>query len=406
MVKCTDMKRRLVIFVSIPTVERAERLKFEGVLAYAHEKTGTEWHIQPDPGGLLPSIAKDPRRFNIDGIIAYVTDEKNRKDLSSTSCPTVLIEDLNEPEHPIVGKNVLTLVCDHFAEGKAAATHFLDLRFSNFAYVGPTRPTAWADIRLRGFANTLSANGFPCSIYPKPSGSLRDNFALEIDRLAFWLKGLPKPCALLACRDTRARQCLYAAESIGIPVPESLAILGVDDDEITCTTVNPHLSSVSTSDRTIGYAAGRLLKQLILKRGRGRIVRAGHPHVVARQSTDTTAISDRIVSEVIRFAKSHLQDDLTTEALARHVCYTKASLQRRFHDTLGISLSEEIRRLRLSKACAMLLETTKSVEDIAQECGFAGTSHLCKLMRESIGRTPFVFRKERCEAVSPTGLLE
>lgn len=387
------MKSRTSIFVSIPTVERAERLKFEGVLAYAHEKTGPEWQIQADPGGLLTDIVKDPRRFNIDGIIAYVTDDKTRSVLSRSKCPTVLIEDLNEPGHPIAGKNILTLICDHFAEGKAAATHFLNLRFSNFAYVGPTHPTPWADIRQHGFSETVAAKGFGCAVYPRPSKAARDNFALEIEHMATWFKTLPKPCAVFAYRDTRARQCLYAAKTIGIPVPESLAILGIDNDEITCTTTRPALSSVATADRTIGYDAGRLLNRLILKRGCGRVIRTSHQHVVARQSTDITAISDRIVATSIQFAKSHLQDDLTAEAIARHINYSKGSLQRRFHDVLGVSLAAEIRRLRLARTCALLLETDKSVEEIAQECGFAGTSHLCKLMKETYGATPHVFRK-------------
>ena len=387
------MKDRTSIFVSIPTVERAERLKFEGVLAYAHEKPGPEWQIQADPGGLLTDIVKDPRHFHIDGIIAYVTDDKMRSVLSRSKCPTVLIEDLNEPNRPVCRTHVLTLICDHLAEGHAAASHFLSRHFSNFAYVGPTHPIPWAAIRQRGFSETVAAKGFGCAVYPRPSGAARDNFALEIEHMANWFKTLPKPCAVFAYRDIRARQCLYAAKTIGIPVPESLAILGVDNDEITCTTTRPALSSVATADRTIGYDAGRLLNQLILRRECGQIVRTSQQHVVARQSTDVTAISDHIVANAIRFAKSHLQDDLTADAIARHVNYSKGSLQRRFHNVLGVSLAAEIRRLRLTTACALLLETDKSVEEIAQECGFAGTSHLCKLMKETYGATPLVFRR-------------
>ena len=176
------MKSRTSIFVSIPTVERAERLKFEGVLAYAHEKPGPEWQIQADPGGLLTDIVKDPRRFHIDGIIAYVTDDKTRSVLSRSKCPTVLIEDLNEPNRPVCRTHVLTLICDHLAEGHAAASHFLSRHFSNFAYVGPTRPATWADIRQRGFSESLSASGFPCAVYPRPSGSARDSTRQDPDQ--------------------------------------------------------------------------------------------------------------------------------------------------------------------------------------------------------------------------------
>lgn len=53
----------------------------------------------------------------------------------------------------------------------------------------------------------------------------------------------------------RAREVLDAAEEYGVSVPQEIAVLGVDNDEILCTTARPTLSSIPSFDRSLGYAA-------------------------------------------------------------------------------------------------------------------------------------------------------
>ena len=385
-------KGKKTIFVSIPTEERAERLKFEGVLAYAHEKLGEKWNLQTDPGGLLPCVIQG-KRMTFDGIIAYVTSARTRALLSQVKCPVVLIEDLNEPSSPLERRNATTLVVDHFEEGRKAAEYFLERHFTHFAWVGPTRRAAWADRRKDGYAATLSAHRHRVHAYPPVTGEARDNFAVEITRLSKWLANLPRPCAVFVCRDARARQVISAAAEAGLPMPESLAVLGVDNDEMTDTTVVPALSSIDTSDRVIGYTAGRILNELMLKRARGRVIRTHHPHIITRRSTDSDAIDDVLVRETLDYARKHLSEDLSAAALAQRANLPTHALQRRAEQALGITLGREIQRIRLAAALTRLTGSDKSVDTIARECGFVSTSYLSQRMKEAYGTTPLRFRR-------------
>lgn len=382
------------IFVSIPTEEHAERLKLEGVLAYAHEKKGSKWNVQPDPGGLVTHVAKNHRRYGIDGIIAYVADDRTRRTLSRVSCPCVLIEDQHLPSKPITGKRLVTLICDHFEEGHKAAEYFLARHFTNFAWVDQTVRTQWAALRKAGFRSALRKQGLDCRCYEPPKGhAIRSNFALELPVLCDWLRALPRPCALLACRDSRARQVIMAADEAGIPIPEGLAVLGVDNDEIICTTSIPSMSSIATSDRAIGYNAGRILNELMTDKAAGRIVRSAHSHVVTRLSTDTESLADPVVAKALQYVRQHLSENFDAETLAMHVNYPRHALQSRAEKILGITLGREIRRIRLAAATTMLISSTLSVEEIAQRCGFTGTSHLSMRMKEAYGITPLAYRK-------------
>lgn len=385
-------KGRKTVFVSIPTEERAERLKFEGVLAYAHEKLGEKWNLQTDPGGLLPRVIQG-RRMPFDGIIAYVTSARTRALLSQVNCPVVLIEDLNEPSSPLERRNATTLVVDHFEEGRKAAEYFLERHFTHFAWVGPTRRTAWADRRKDGYAATLGAHKHRVHVYPPVTGEARDNFAVEIAQLSKWLANLPRPCAVFVCRDARARQVISAAAEAELPVPESLAVLGVDNDEMIDTTVVPALSSIDTSDRVIGYTSGRILNELMLKRAKGRVIRTHHPHIITRRSTDADAIDDVLVRETLDYARKHLSEDLSAAALAQRANLPAHALQRRAEQALGITLGREIQRIRLAAALTRLTGSDKSVETIARECGFISTSYLSQRMKEAYGTTPLRFRR-------------
>ena len=384
---------RHTVFASIPTEDRAERLKLEGLLSYAHDKTGSKWHLQVDPGGLLPHILSNFKRFNFDGIIAYVTNPKTRADLARIQCPMVLIEDQQKPSDPLVGNGRITLICDHVAEGERAAQYFLDRHYSEFAWIGPTHATKWAEDRKRGFIGALQKRGMRCHCYQRPTGEAKDNFAVELPSLAQWLKELPRPCAVFVCRDARARQVITAATEVGIPIPEGLSILGVDNDKIICTTTEPSLSSITTSDHSIGYSAGRALNELILGRSAGGLIRARHPQVVTRMSTDAEAVFDAYVQRALQYVRQHLSEKFEAKDLAARVGIPTQALQAKCEKALGITLGKEIQRIRINAAASMLSGTQKSVEQVAGECGFVSTSYLSIKMKEYFDTTPLQYRK-------------
>jgi LacI family transcriptional regulator len=62
----------------------------------------------------------------------------------------------------------------------------------------------------------------------------------------------------MACNDDRGQQVLDACRRGDISVPDDVAVLGVDNDEILCNLAHPPLSSVDLDNRRIGYEAAAL----------------------------------------------------------------------------------------------------------------------------------------------------
>ena len=105
--------------------------------------------------------------------------------------------------------------------------------------------------------------GMECAVYESPwRGPHAPNWDKEQQRLAAWLRGLPKPLGLMACNDVRARHVLEAGRTIGVRVPEDVALIGVDNDEVFCALAAPSLSSIVLDTYQTGYAAAALLALL------------------------------------------------------------------------------------------------------------------------------------------------
>ena len=75
------------ILVTLPTINRPERLKLDGILAFAHERHAPAWRIELDFGALSGRPARLAAKA-YDGIIAYVENEPPARlsCLSRTSC--------------------------------------------------------------------------------------------------------------------------------------------------------------------------------------------------------------------------------------------------------------------------------------------------------------------------------
>ena len=128
-------------------------------------------------------------------------------------------------------------------------------------------------------------------------------------RIAAWLQSLEKPVGLLAANDARARHVLEACRTANLRVPEDVAVLGVDNDDIMCELTTPPLSSIEQGARSVGYQAAALLDRLMAGKTVRRLRRNVPPErVVTRCSTDILAIADSDVTAAIAYIREHACD--------------------------------------------------------------------------------------------------
>jgi LacI family transcriptional regulator len=115
--------------------------------------------------------------------------------------------------------------------------------------------------------------------------------------------------------------------------------------------------------------------------------------VVARHSTDTLAIKDRLVASVLRLIHDRATTGLTVRDIERHATISRRQIERRFREQLGGTLLEEIRRVKIERAKRLLIETDLDMPRIAAESGFNEARRLSMVFKQQTGQSPSHYRR-------------
>ena len=216
-------------------------------------------------------------------------------------------------------------------------------------------------------------------------------------RLVKWLAGLSTPVGLFAVTDYRARQVLDACRQIGLRVPQQVAVIGVDNEEVICVHVQPQLTSVGRNNQQEGYHAAAMLDQLI----RGRKIENTEEMipplgVVARQSTETVAFEDARLCQAIEYLNKHIEDPIGVQELASHVGVSRRWMEYAFRDALKESPYQYIRNRRLKLAQQLLEEEpTSKIYQIARRTGFSSAKQLSMSFFQEFGQSPREYQRSR-----------
>lgn len=344
------------------------------------------------------------RDWNPDGVIGQIYDDRLARVYRQTRKPVVeLFESRAESEFP-------RILPDDVAAGELAAKHFLERAFRHFAFFGAPW-MLWSRERETGFRNeierTFSARGesgdggagsFTFASYGVGEGVAPVAFGAPQRKRAAamgsWLASLPKPLAVFAANDLWGSELVQAARERGLHVPEDVAILGVDNEELLCEIAHPPLSSIRIGAEQIGRQAVTLLEQLLRDKSTGtEVPRIAPVEVVTRQSTDVLAVEDPEVAAAIRHIRRHAVEGLSVKQLLEAVPVNRRTLERRFVSVLGHTPLDEIRRVRISRA-QVLLQTDLPVYDVATRSGFATPEYLATSFRQATGMTPTEYRRQ------------
>ena len=390
----TDRPQRRIL-VMIPTSTLTQRQLLEGLLEYAHESAAGTWQFHLDLHDLNRQHIRNLKSWGCSGIIAYILNDRVRREFTASGLPSVFIEPTLSKPASRQPRNVVTFINDHAAEGRTAARYFVERRYRSFAYIGTAKPTFWSDERMKGFAEQLAESGFKPQIYPTPPAREQNDFALEADRLLRWLKKLPRRTALFCVHDRRAQQAIATAASAKLRVPEDIAVLGVDNDQLLCRMTVPAISSIPVYYRERGMEVGKAMDDLLEGRKTERVVITQHDTVITRTSTDAHAIDDPFVARAIACAKSRIGERITLPELAKTANCSKTTLNLRARRVFGHTIAEEVTRIQLDAAVERLKSTDLSVEEIARERGFCSASHLGLRLKAERGITPSKLRHRR-----------
>jgi LacI family transcriptional regulator len=307
----------------------------------------------------------------------------------ATGMPTVDLRGV------VPGLGIPFIGVDNKAVAEMAADHLLERGLRHFGFCGlPAGMHPQMDERREYFVARMGGSGHEVHVYAAQAGRLTA-WDQEQDRLAAWVTGLPKPCGIMTCHDDRGLQVLDACQFAGLPVPDEVAILSVDDDELLCGMFTPQLTSIDVNPERIGYRAAELLDRMMQGEAPPSEPLLLPPRcVVLRQSTDTLAVEDEEVAMALRHIRSHACEGIRVEDLLAKVFLSRSALERRFRSLVGRSPKAEITRVQLERAKQLLSESHLTIDLVAARSGFRDARYLCDVFARKLGMTPGQYREQ------------
>lgn len=383
----TSIERDLPhVAVLVDTATGWGRRLIRGVLNYSQHGL---WYLWIKSGGQETPLWLPPD-WRGDGIIARIGTPTAARRVRAAGVPAVNISAIELP-----GVEFPRVATDLVAAGRLAAKHLLERGFVHFAYYGLThRP--YVDRHYQGFARTVASVCIDCPFLGTTSDSgagARTAWSTRQRRLARWLKTLSKPVAIVTWTTELGRELIQACRREGFLVPEQVAVLAADNDDLLCEACSPSLSGIALTSERIGFEAAKLLDRLM----HGEAPPAGPlllepTGVVARQSTDTLAVDDPDLARAIAFIRSHAADPIQVPDVLREVPVSRRWLERRFHEVLGRGPAAEIRRVRLARAKRLLAETDLPVPEVARLAGFGSREYLAAVFAAELDLSPRQYR--------------
>lgn len=325
----------------------------------------------------------------MDGIITHITDSSQVKKIRSANLPAVVIPmKQNIPEFS-------TITEDWKQTAKMAADYLLDLGLKHFGFYSGPDNLLWSLNRKMSFGDRVRKVGYKVDYYHPAAAPEKDAWNSEISSLTHWLQSLPKPVGIVAWNDERGQNIIDACVAASIRVPDEVAILGMDNDELVCDLCPVPLSSIVFNHEKVGYEAAALLHRMIKQK---KIIRNNiylRPlYVAGRKSTDIMQIDDQDVVKAIQYIQDNTGQNLTVKEVVDQLSVSQRTIQKKFKKIRNRSLHDEIRSQRVERVCRMLEETNLSVSEIANMLDFSEVSDLNRCFRKIKGSAPLVYRRK------------
>ena len=286
------------------------------------------------------------------------------------------------------------VVGDNREIGRLAAEHFGERHFRSVAWFSRD----WSHVHaLREGAFARAWNGAPPKtlIWAKSAHRARQ---YDAEAFSSWLErelpALQRPVGVFAWNDRDAADLLAVSLATGFSIPDEIAILGVDNNEIVCENQTVPLSSIAHDIKRVSFERAALLDRL-MEGGKppGKPILIPPKGVVVRRSTDTIAATNPIVVAALKFMRENISRSFGSDQIAATIGISRPTLDRAFSAELGTSIAQEALRQRIARAKVMLRGSDSTIAEIAASLGFCHGEHLSNSFRRIVGVTPGEYRR-------------
>ncbi|MCR9117861.1 MAG: substrate-binding domain-containing protein [bacterium] len=369
---------------------------FAGTQDYAQEQG---WATTVDEFPAESLRARQTGKLPYDGIVARA-DQSLADRATQLGVPVVNVW-LSSP----ICESLPGVFPDFAASGQLRAEHLLSRGLRRFAVLGNHQDLA-SKIETASFCDTLAEAGFDCLPSDVPhdysnSYAKQQKAERQIDA---WIDLWKPPVGVFVYDDVLGRLVAQMCQRRGFRVPEDVAIAAGANEEIVCEQPSPSLTSVERGYHRVGYEAAKLLASLMnAPKSRGKTGSVEPPRhifvppegLVIRESTDFYAVNDELVAQALLFISANSHKQIGQDDVSNAVATGTRTLLRRFRKSLDRSISGMICHVRIERAKRELVQSDRSMKEIARAVGFGKAMRMYNTFVREVGVSPTDYRDMR-----------
>lgn len=365
---------------------------YQGIRSYAEEAEA--WEIINDE---FPAawIARRGKRPGYDGVVGRVSPEV----LAACQKHNVPVVNVwaNSPAMP----QMPTVTGDFVVSGRMAAEHLLARGMRRLASVGyrdrgPLGTRAFFEgVKAVAAEHRVPWSGHLVSYGFNHNAKAYRKYVADTER---WFTQWQTPIGIASAQDNHARYITLIAQRRGLSVPDQIAIVGAGNDAPICEVASPSLTSIDCGYHRIGYNAAQLLDQFL--KGEANATDITEPRLlapaelVARASTDSYIVDDETVGRAMRYMAEQCGKHIDVTDVVAHVGCSRRTLERRFRETLGHTINDQLIKLRIQIVKRLLIRTRASIKSIADEAGFGTPEHMRYTFKKHENVSPGHYRRD------------
>jgi len=106
----------------------------------------------------------------------------------------------------------------------------------------------------------------------------------------------------------------------------------------------------------------------------------------------------RFIPQVLDYIRQNYQKPIALKDMASLAGYSPNYFHNVFRSVMGKTPQDYLMEERLRQAKRLLVQTEKTLSEIAYECGFSSQSHLCARFKQSVFCTPGEYRQRNMDS--------
>lgn len=359
-----------------------------GISQYARTKCRWRLHVVNFSGeSSADDIEEAIANGEVDGIIANGVDNPaTAAVLDASDMPLVVIG----ARPPCLARKATVAFVhnDDIAIGRYGATYLASLgRFRSYGFVARSVDhfNYVSVLRERGFRAELKDTANDVHTYTTAEGVTRGSYD-DITALGEWLKALPKPAAVMAAHDQRAVHVIEAATASGLRIPDEIALIGVDNDELLCETAEPTLTSIAPDHVHLGELAAATLRKVMSRpSAEHQETLSSAKTIVERQSARHVIPAAQLVERATAYIRHNATKGISAADVVRQLGVSRRLAEVRFKQLTGGTILDALLTTRLEALKRRLREVDSPIARLSAACGFKCEIYAKRLFKKRFG---------------------